>query len=377
MLACGLTATYGGANPQIPFYGGNGTITATPHYPIVGEPTEIQVVVGNSGDADASNVQVKISFNDWGVTFQGWQEIRTVTIPSIPVGGTDTVTVTKVFENSTHTCVEALIVGADEDQNPGDDRGQINLEVIHAGETFSYGVPIRNNGDDPVLLVLCAHRVDANPDPNGDVPCKQDQQDPILLEPGEEMILPVEIQVAPGETVRYRVDAFNLLSDDPFGSNNHNHVELEIIGTTAQALKKTAIATIDTARQSVVSRPLSNRMSEVSKHIQHALNSKSWSDPDRLGRGGAAMVFAQEIVAVKQIEELLKTDLDLASKEALNTAALQLTDADRIIAQTANNDIGGDPQASALIQKGDEFRELGEYPKAVANYSLAWNAATQ
>lgn len=51
------------ANPNLPFYGGSGTITANPAYPIVGESTQIRVVVGNSGDQPVLNVQVKASFN--------------------------------------------------------------------------------------------------------------------------------------------------------------------------------------------------------------------------------------------------------------------------------------------------------------------------
>ena len=70
-LTCCFTTSYAGANPQIPFYGGNGSIIATPHYPIVGETAAIQVVVGNSGDAAAANVQVKVSFNDWGRDVSG------------------------------------------------------------------------------------------------------------------------------------------------------------------------------------------------------------------------------------------------------------------------------------------------------------------
>lgn len=66
--------------------------------------------------------------------------------PGLCAGLTATATFNYVFQNRTHTCLEALIVGADENTDPNDDRGQINLEVVNAGETFSYGVPIANNG---------------------------------------------------------------------------------------------------------------------------------------------------------------------------------------------------------------------------------------
>lgn len=376
-LTCCFTASYAGANPQIPFYGGNGSIIATPHYPIVGETAAIQVVVGNSGDAAAANVQVKVSFNDWGVTFQGWQEMGTVTIPLIPAGGSETVTVNHVFETRTHTCVEATIVGADENINPNDDRGQINLEVIHSGETFSYGVPIRNNGDEPVALLICGQAIRADGQ-IGDAaaPCKGDEREPVLLEPGEEILFPVEIHVAPGEEVTFRLDAFNLLGGDPLLPQNHNHVELHIIGTDARTLKKAALIAVQSAEANAGTRPLRNRLAALGKHIQHALDGKSWKDANRLNQGGAASVFAQEIVALDHLQKLLETNLSAASKGELNAAALQLTDADRILAQTANNDSGGNAEATALIGAGDRFRESGEYKKAVTSYSLAWHRAT-
>lgn len=81
---------------------------------------------------------MKLSYNDWGVTYQGWQEIDVVAIPSIPAGGTAEAEFDHVFENRAHTCLEALIVSADEDTGPNNDRCQINMEVIHAGESFGY-----------------------------------------------------------------------------------------------------------------------------------------------------------------------------------------------------------------------------------------------
>jgi hypothetical protein len=91
----------------------------------------------------------------------GWQEISTVLIPSIPAGGTATAEADYVFQHRTHTCLEALIVGSDQNDDPNDDRGQINLEVINASETFSYAVPVRNDGNQPLQLLLLGHCKDA------------------------------------------------------------------------------------------------------------------------------------------------------------------------------------------------------------------------
>jgi hypothetical protein len=49
---------------QSPFYGSGGTITVNPAYPMVGQNTHITVIVSNYGDQPATNVRLKISFND-------------------------------------------------------------------------------------------------------------------------------------------------------------------------------------------------------------------------------------------------------------------------------------------------------------------------
>eukprot|EP00961_Rhodomonas_salina_P165023 2223754-Rhodomonas_salina.1 len=108
---------------------GYGSIVASPNPPVVGSPTTIRVTVSNSGTEAAHGVQVKLSFNTWGVVFDGWQEIETQTA-DIPAGGEETLTFTHVFISRTHTCLEAKIVDWGEGGNSvtTDDRGQINLE---------------------------------------------------------------------------------------------------------------------------------------------------------------------------------------------------------------------------------------------------------
>jgi hypothetical protein len=63
------------ADPGFSFYG-YGVIAPVPNPAIVDENTHITVTVSNTGADTATNVSVKLSFNDWGVTFQGWQEIQ-------------------------------------------------------------------------------------------------------------------------------------------------------------------------------------------------------------------------------------------------------------------------------------------------------------
>jgi hypothetical protein len=363
-------------NPNVPFYGG-GTITANPAYPIVGENTHITVNVGNNGAAAASNVSVKISFNDWGVTFNGWQEIGTVVIPNIPAGGTALAEIDHVFVTRTHTCLEAVIIGADQNDDPNDDRGQINLEVLNAGETFSYWVPVVNNGDQPLdLLVVgrCEGRGDGTAP--AQVRCKHDDEQ-IHLEPGEEMLVPVELDlrgVPPGHEVRFVLDAYDLGAANPFAPANHNYIELRIVRQAARSLEQMARAQVNNVRQQVGG-ALQNRLDEIARQLDQALRDGLWTDANHVRRNGGAQVFASTETAVKQLLMLLDTDMPATLKEALNKAALDLTDAMRIVAETANQAGGGVGQFS--INDGDAARLAGEYAEAIAAYKRAWQSATR
>lgn len=375
MGVSGTLTGWAGANPTLPFYGGGGTITAHPSYPIVGESTHIEVIVGNDGDAPATNVRVKVSFNDWGVTFMGWQEIGTVTVASIPAGGSATASVDHVFLSPAHTCVEAIIVGADEDTNPADDRGQINLEVIHAGDTFSYGVPVRNEGDVALQLVIrggCAEKDPAGQAPD---PCR-----PIELEaqvpPGGEIRVPVELDlrgVAPGVVMDYQVDAV-----DQFG--NHNHIVLRVARTTAKQLKADALELAVELLDDMPTRALRNRVENLIRHLQFALRVRAWLGANQLLPNGGAQVLAQEAVAAQHALDLLRARLPLEAKVRLNSLVRLLVDADRILAETA---LAGAPElaeedvveAAAWLQAGDVAREQGRYGRAIEAYRRAWHHA--
>lgn len=376
-LAAVLAGARAGVNPQVPFYGG-GTIIATPAYPIVGENTHIEVVVGNTGDQPASNVQVQASFNDWGVTFFGWQAIGTVTIPSIPAGGTAIAEFDHVFQNRAHTCLEALILGADQNDDPNDDRGQINLEVINAGETFTYDVPVRNEGDGPLdLLVLGRCQVKGAPGAvDGAHPC-QEVAEVVHLEPGEEVLVPIAVDLAgflPGQAIGFVVDAFDLNSADPLAPENRNHVELIIVRETARHLKQDAQAILAAVGSQTWDRALRNRLQAAAKHVGTALEPKSWSDDNRIAKAGGAAAVAQEKAAIQQVVALLRSSLPLALKVQLNDAALKLTDADRILAETAIQDAGGNAVAAARLREGDAARQRGEYEAAIQSYFKAWQA---
>lgn len=369
-------ASLAGANPAIPFYGG-GTIVATPHYPIVGEATRIDVTVGNPGDAAATHVQVRISFNDWGVTFNGWQEIGTVTLDTIPAGGTATATVEHVFLSPTHTCVEAIIVAADEDTEPSDNRGQINLEVLHAGDTFSYDVPIRNEGDAPIQVAIrggCAGR-DAAGQP--DERC-QGIKEEAELAPGEEVRVPVEMDLRglpPGAVLEYLVEAVDT-------EGHRNHIVLRVIHTSARDLKAEALELASDLAASVSSRPLRQRLETVARHLDKALQIRRWHGKNHVIPNGGAAVFAQEQAAINQARALLDDRLPLEVKATLQEIVLKLVDADRILAQTAlaeAEDIDEDQaiEAAGQLADGDADREAGAYTRAIEHYRRAWHLANR
>lgn len=370
-LAAALAASvpaFAGANPSISW--NYGTITATPQYPIVGEPAHIAVIVNNTGDTPATNVRVKISFNDWGVTFQGWQEITTITVASIPAGGNATVETDYAFQNRTHTCLEALIVGADEDTDPNDDRGQINLEIINAGETFSYNVPVVNNGDHPLNLLVVGACKGRQPGTDGALPpgpCKEDAKQ-VNLAPGEELLVPIEIDLhdfAVGQPLDFQLDAYDMgAGGDAFLPKNHNHVLIHIIRQTARNLEMDARNQAAAIAAAQSNKQLQKKIADVVKDIEKAL-SGDWLDDNHVKRGGGASVFAHTMDAVQRIMAALDAGISREDKIALDALARNLTDAARILAK-ANN---GNP---IDIAAGDDNRAAGEYKGAVNTYKHAW-----
>ncbi len=364
------TAAFAGANPSISW--NYGTITATPQYPIVGESAHIAVVVGNSGPDTATGVQVKISFNDWGVTFQGWQEIATVTIPSIPAGGTVLAETDYVFQNRTHTCVEAVVVGSSDNSDPNDDRGQINLEVINSGETFSWNVPVVNNGDQPLNLLLvggCKHGPDGAAGNEGH-PCDMRPKE-VVVAPGEEILVPVEIDLrgfAVGQQLEFELTAYDLgAGPEAFLPQNRNHVLLRIIRETAKHLEDGARTQAATIAGTQTDKGAKKRIQEVAKLIEKATSPDLWIDANRVKKGGGASVFAHSQAAVNQLMALLDSGISLADKAALDGIARNLSDACRILAKTVNGDAGD-------IQAGDDNRAAGDYSGAINHYKHAWQS---
>jgi hypothetical protein len=362
------------ANPAIPFYG-YGAIVANPSFPIVGENAVITVTVSNTGSSAASNVQLKLSFNDWGVTFMGWQEIGTQTIASIPAGGTATATFNYVFQNRTHTCLEALIVGADENTDPNDDRGQINLEVIHAGETFSYGVPVVNNGDQPRDVLVQVHLLGERPDGGvgGGEPI------PLHLEPGEAAIIPIELDLrgfGDGSVRQVLVDAFD--PADPTNTQTREHVLLRVVKTSARLEKLFWFNDLKGLEHSIPDRRTAHRFHEALEHLEDALEPKLWRDNNHLVGNKGQKVFVEEGFFDRAASRLLP-QLPPAIRTRVAEALNALVDCDRILADTARGEATSRvlPAVQRLMDAADAARLAGDYPEAIHLYQKAWQKATQ
>ncbi|MCC2668808.1 MAG: hypothetical protein K0Q72_1279 [Armatimonadetes bacterium] len=351
------------ANPGLAFYGYQ-QIVANPPYPVVGQPANISVTITNSGDAPATNVAVKLSYNDWGVTFNGWQEIGTVTLPAIPAGGSQTAAYTYTFQNQSHTCLEALIVSADENSDPNDDRGQINLEVVNAGGSFTYPVPVVNNGDQPANLHIagrCAGGAAGQPHNHR---CREMQQD-VVLGPGEQIEVPVEIDFSNspvGEVAEYLVDAYD--PADPANPHTRNHVRLVMVHQTAHGLLEQATADL-LAAAALESKVPARELRNAAHQVQKALAPRFWVDPNHIVRNGGERVFTHSAAVERKLLDL-QPGRSRPVGDLLNHAVRALADAARILAQEAG-------PATALA--GDDLQRTGDYVDAIQSYGRAWKQA--
>lgn len=368
----GMTATkaMAGANPFMEFYG-YGKIVPVPNPAIVNETTAITVTVDNNGDAAATNVQVQLSYNDWGVTFFGWQQIGTATIPSIPASGNANAPFNYVFTNAAHTCLEALITGADQNTDTNDDRGQINMEVVNAGSSFSYDVPVRNEGAAPIVV-----DIGGNCDNAGlpMVECRHPVKPGQPLAPGEEVRVPVEVDFPPGTPRGTEVIA-DVTAEDPShpgDSNYKNHVRFVVRYETAKGLKQDAIAALNAI--ALTDPKIDKLRLKAIEKIQKSLDSTAWTDDSTVAAMGGAAIMGAELGATRKLTKAASklTGSDRGSVEDVIAA---LVDAERILAGSAITAAGGDAEAEVELTEGDVYREAGDGVRAVKQYRKAWKFA--
>jgi hypothetical protein len=368
LLAAILTAasahpTQAGANPGLRW--GAGAITAAPHYPIPGELTRIAVIVTNTGDAPASNVQVKLSHSDWGLSLQGWQEIKTIAVPSIPAGGEVTVQTDFDFQSRTHSCLEARIVGADQNADPNDDRSQLNLETMHAGEKFAWRVPLTNKGEKPLSLQVVASckGKDGKPFPAN----YQEESRKVDLGPGDEYLHPVAIDLSElpvGQTVDFELNAYDLGAGDKSRlPQNRNHVVIRIMRASAKQLQQSARDRTAALAASIADKGAKKKLEEAVSDLNKAL-SGNWVGENQIKKGGPN-IFASAESAVHRIMSAQEGEASREQKMALDAIARDLTDSARMLA------LGNNGNASD-IAAGDDVRAAGEYKGAINTYRRAW-----
>ena len=123
---------------------------------IVGDVNDIHVTAFNDGNVDTTNLEIILSYNDWGITYMGWQEIGRANIDSLPAKNYAERTLQHVFDNRGHVCLEAKYsssgLGSGGNTVTWNDRTQINWEVVYADEDVFIYIPF-GNGDDEDIVV--------------------------------------------------------------------------------------------------------------------------------------------------------------------------------------------------------------------------------
>ncbi len=149
-------------------------ITVNPNPAVTYANTHIDVEIENNGANAASGIHVLLSYNDWGLSFNGWQPIDTeVVSTSLQPATSAVVGFDHVFLGAAHTCLQAKITQVDAGGNTiiSDDSAQLNLEVINVhgdgkGDA-SFAVPLRNDGNKPIEVlrpkVFCLPRKQKGP----------------------------------------------------------------------------------------------------------------------------------------------------------------------------------------------------------------------
>eukprot|EP00961_Rhodomonas_salina_P285137 3852995-Rhodomonas_salina.1 len=146
------------ADPGFPT--GMYAIRPDPSPGIVDELNQITVLTMNYGGSDATGVEVELNYNDWGVTYHGWQTIGT-TVVDIPANGNVEHVFEHIFENRAHTCLEVKVLNVASGGNDAtfNDRTQINWEVVNAGEDVYIYIPFGNGADEEIVVngteILC------------------------------------------------------------------------------------------------------------------------------------------------------------------------------------------------------------------------------
>jgi len=334
------------ADPGFPVYG-HLAIKPEPSPGMVGEVNEITMLVQNFGAAAAMDVVVKLSFNDWGVTFQGWQEIGTVTISEIGGSASVSEVLTHVFENRAHTCLQAEIISTGGDNaDDGNDRTQINWEVVHAEEVLNMLIPFGNAAEEDVVVdgleVLCVVEGEVKP-------CEGDFKGPHLeaegaarllkaglspmSEQGVELVVPEVLEEGLVVVVQARLNG------------ELNHVMVEVVKSSVEGL---------------LHAPLLCCIASVRTRVLLETILASALEAYEQGDCRVALKLLRSFV---QKAVLLECDLGPAEKACLEKAIRVAVDVARMIVAE------GGFAAKTFVTEGDFFRRAGLYEAAILEYA--------
>mmetsp|Transcript_27225 Transcript_27225/g.55571 ORF Transcript_27225/g.55571 Transcript_27225/m.55571 type:complete len:432 (-) Transcript_27225:57-1352(-) len=381
----------GDSNPKIPFYG-YGAIVANPSSPIAGQATTVTVTVQNDGTSKALDVAVTLSFNDWGASFFGWQEIGTQVV-DVEGGGEVTLSFTHVFLNRAHTCLEAKITdwnAAAGNTATNDDRGQINLEVLQCDGDCGFSVPIMNGGEKEIVVdnlqILCRReRKEGDPvvcnglDDDCDGICDGLDNDCDGIADLEEC--PKELQAAvviPGRDKP--VD-----KEFPLVINGSTEVVAEMVmagvekpmDVVVQAssngeVNHVVVQVIPTSINTLLNGPMFCCIKDIRTRVALEGLLASALEAYEEGQADAAN---EDLSLVVEILRLFVQEADALACESSETelsciekAILKVVDAIRIIAR--KNVLQG---KESKIATGDQFRRAGEYGAACTSYAQGFD----
>jgi len=366
---------------------------------IVNDVNEITVLTLNHGTTE-SEVNIQLSYNDWGVTYKGWQEIGTYTY-DIPANGNAEHVFTHIFETRAHVCLEAKVLNVSSGGNSDttNDRTQINWEVVNVGDTINIYVPFGNGADEEIVVngteILCMINETFVPCPGrsrGDIRMDdgdrivvrdpvfpdQEQLDPFFPDqeqldpffPDQEQLLPPPnrrllqsglapfLQFAPSTLAPHSEQIATLVVPDiPDGgmvvmvqaymNNELNHVMINLVKTTVHELLNTPhLCCIKSLRTRLM----------LEKILRDALAAYE------NGECKAALKLLRSFI---QKATLLECELSAAEKACIEKALLKVVDAARMIAL----ELGSSLMLPRYVQDGDYFRRQGVYEAAVMEYA--------
>lgn len=292
-----------------------------------------------------------------------------------------TIPYTHVFENRGHHCLEAKIASVSGgNEVTTDDRGQINLETVFAGDSTTVDIPVRNNGEKEVRLqgfrLMCPAKPGmALEDINQArklVPCPDDF--PAQIRPIEGLDDKGILVLGPGEGTMVNVIAFKdtteplkaaleccgaevelkrvMVEAEDVGSGEVNHVMVDIYHASAvEMLNWPLLCCIKNVRLRVL----------LESILVQALELIEAGDV-----AGAIKLLKKYI----EKATLLECDMTAEEKACVEKAISIVLDAARTLAVDMLEEtkdvvsVAAKPKIAAKMATGDEMRLAGEYEAA-------------